>query len=48
MGSWRLPTEVVEGVATDIRRLARLLWTLHLNFEQVRGWGGCPAEARGE
>jgi hypothetical protein len=38
MGRWRLPAEVVEEVATDIRRLARLLWTLHLNFEQVRSW----------
>jgi hypothetical protein len=35
MGRWRLPADVVEEVATDIRRLARLLWTLHLNFEQV-------------
>ena len=35
MGRWRLPQTEMQTLATCVRRLARLLWTLHLTFQEV-------------
>jgi hypothetical protein len=33
---WRLPTALLEELATSVRVMARLLWTVHLDYSQVR------------
>ena len=35
MGRWCLPQTEMQTLATCVRRLARLLWTLHLTFQEV-------------
>jgi hypothetical protein len=32
---WRLPTALLEELATSVRVMARLLWTVHLDYSQV-------------
>lgn len=34
---WRLPTAELEEVSTSVRVIARLLWTVHLDFSQEVG-----------
>lgn len=34
-GRWTLPQTEMQTLATCVRRLARLLWTLHLTFQEV-------------
>lgn len=35
---WRLPAAALEDISTSVRIIARLLWTVHLDFSQeVRG-----------
>ena len=34
MGSWALPEKPVQALATSVRRTARLLWTVHLSFQE--------------
>ena len=34
LGSWKLPESLVQALATCIRRTARLLWTVHLSFQE--------------
>lgn len=34
MGRWRLPQTEMQTLATCVRKLARLLWTLHLTFQE--------------
>lgn len=34
--AWKSFTKDMESVATHIRKLSRLLWMIHLNFEEVR------------
>jgi hypothetical protein len=44
---WRLPAKALEEVSTSVRVIARLLWTVHLDFSQEVGAfglltrGGC-------
>jgi hypothetical protein len=33
---WKLPVKAMEEMSTSIRVLARLLWTVHLDYSQVR------------
>lgn len=35
IGRWRLPQTEMQTLATCVRKLARLLWTLHLTFQEV-------------
>lgn len=35
MGRWCLPQTEMQTLATCVRKLARLLWTLHLTFQEV-------------
>jgi hypothetical protein len=35
MGRWSLPQTEMQTLATCVRKLARLLWTLHLTFQEV-------------
>ena len=35
LGRWTLPQRELQTLATCVRRLARLLWTLHLTFQEV-------------
>ena len=35
LGRWTLPQTEMQTLATCVRRLARLLWTLHLTFQEV-------------
>jgi hypothetical protein len=37
---WRLPAKALEEVSTSVRVIARLLWTVHLDFSQEVG-GPC-------
>jgi hypothetical protein len=32
IGRWHLPKAEMEGLATTVRKVARLLWALHLSF----------------
>lgn len=34
MGSWALPEQPVQALSTSIRRVARLLWMVHLSFQE--------------
>ena len=34
LGSWCLPEAPLQALATAVRRTARLLWTLHLTFQE--------------
>ena len=34
-GQWKLPQKEMLGLATSVRRVARILFFLHLTFEQV-------------
>lgn len=34
---WRLPAAALEEVSTSVRVIARLLWTVHLDFSQEVG-----------
>lgn len=34
---WRLPAAALEAVSTSVRVIARLLWTVHLDFSQEVG-----------
>ena len=36
MGKWHLPESDVKVLVLTIRRITRLLWTLLLDFQQVR------------
>lgn len=36
---WVLPAAALEEVSTSVRVIARLLWTVHLDFSQ-EVWGG--------
>lgn len=42
MGRWSLPQTEMQTLATCVRRLARLLWTLHLTFQEVRSSSSLP------
>lgn len=42
MGRWSLPQTEMQTLATCVRKLARLLWTLHLTFQEVHP---CPTLA---
>lgn len=33
---WKLPSALLDELATSVRVLARLLWTVHLDYSQVR------------
>lgn len=35
MGRWSLPQTEMQTLATCVRKLARLLWTLHLTFQEA-------------
>ena len=35
MGRWCLPQTEMQTLSTCVRKLARLLWTLHLTFQEV-------------
>jgi hypothetical protein len=35
---WRLPAAELEVVSTSIRVIARLLWTVHMDFSQEVWW----------
>ncbi len=41
MGKWHLPAKEMDVLATSLRKIARLLWALHLSFldgfDEVRG-----------
>ena len=36
--SWRLPQREIKDLATCMRRIARVLWALHVILQEV----GCP------
>ncbi len=35
-GSWRIPQREMHDLATCMRRVARVLWALHVTFQEVR------------
>lgn len=35
-GSWRIPQSQMYDLATCMRRVARVLWALHVTFQEVR------------
>lgn len=48
-GSWRLPQRQMIDLATCMRRVARVLWALHVTFQEVRSEvGGVFAVAGGK
>jgi hypothetical protein len=38
---WRLPAALLEELATSVRVMARLLWTVHLDYSQVGSCSKC-------